>query len=82
MSSRIRESAIIELMSVGLTRYEASLYVSMLSFDSSNYDQLIEESDVPYGDSMLLLICLKVNDLLRLFLEDLRCIDHYLQMKQ
>jgi len=49
MSSRIRESAIIELMSVGLTRYEASLYVLMLSSDLTNYDKLIEESDVPYG---------------------------------
>lgn len=47
--SRIRESAIIELISIGLTRYEASLYVTMLSFDSSSYEQLIEESDVPYG---------------------------------
>lgn len=49
MSNRIRESAILELMSVGLTRYEASLYLAMLTCDSSDYDVLIENSDVPYG---------------------------------
>ncbi len=49
MSNRIHESAILELMSVGLTRYEASLYTAMLSTDSLNYDELIENSDIPYG---------------------------------
>lgn len=49
MSNRIHESAILELMSVGFTRYEASLYTAMLSTDSLNYDELIENSDIPYG---------------------------------
>lgn len=49
MALRLREFAILELIGVGFTRYEASLYVTMLSSGPSNYDSLVEESDVPYG---------------------------------
>lgn len=49
MSPTTRESAIIELMSVGFTRYEASLYITIVSSGPSSYDTLVEESEVPYG---------------------------------
>ena len=49
MSFKLREEAILELESIGFTRYEASLYVAIVSLGSSSYDDLIEVSDVPYG---------------------------------
>ncbi len=49
MSLRSRESAIIELVGIGFTRYEASLYVAIVALGPSTYDELIDESDVPYG---------------------------------
>ncbi len=49
MSFKLREAAILELVSTGFTRYEASLYVAIVSLGPSSYDDLIEVSDVPYG---------------------------------
>jgi len=49
MSFKIREAAILEFVSIGFTRYEASLYVALVSLGPSSYNDLIEECDVPYG---------------------------------